>query len=419
MASELSIFLDAAFCLSGKQISELYERLLGKKVRFVSDGEEAEVVMKRSLESSAVFSVESIEPLVLSADDENGAFQGLMYAVRSLRLGKKCERGSKIPKISERIIMLDIGRKYFTPNFLRRLLEEMALFGCNYLQLHFSEDTGLGIESKKYPELNSKKTLSQKEVRKLIEYAAALSIEIIPDLDTPGHMTHILKEHPEWRLKELTSQGETSVSSALDVTNEEAVAFIFSLYQEYMALFAGCRYFHIGADEFADFDHFQRYPALADQGQEKFEEYVNSVAALVRQAGFIPRVWNDAFFRKNRTSTLSKELEITYWTRWQKEMAPVQTFLNEGYSVINFNDNYLYYVLGENAGYSYPTAQKIKEEWQPDLFASEQRVQTDHQGQIKGAALAIWCDKPKAKEEEMIFLEIVKLMAAFSEHFYQ
>ncbi|MGG5342933.1 family 20 glycosylhydrolase [Enterococcus sp. AZ192] len=419
MDSELSIFLDAAFCLSRKQISELYERLLGKKVRFVSDSEEAKVVMKRSSGSSALFSIESVAPLLLSADNENGAFQGLMYVARSLRLGKECECGSKIPKISERIIMLDIGRKYFTPNFLRRLLEEMALFGFNYLQLHFSEDTGLGIESKKYPELNSKKTLSQKEVHKLIEDAAELSIEIIPDLDTPGHMTHILKEHPEWQLKELTSRGISSVSSAMDVTNEAAVAFTFSLYQEYMALFTGCRYFHIGADEFADFDHFECYPALADRGQEKFEGYVNSVAALVRQAGFIPRVWNDAFFRKNRTSTLSEELEITYWTRWQKEMAPVQTFLDKDYSVINFNDNYLYYVLGENAGYSYPTAQKIKEKWQPDLFASEQKVKTEHQEQIKGAALAIWCDKPEAKEEETIFLEVVQLMAAFSEHFYQ
>ncbi|WYJ97037.1 hexosaminidase [Enterococcus sp. DIV0212c] len=322
--------------------------------------------------------------------------------------------------LTERIIMLDIGRKYFSFAGICNILERMATYGFNFLQLHFSENTGFRIESEKYPQLVSEKFLTKDEIKELIRYAESLSIEIIPDIDTPGHMEQLLKAHPQWQLTVEGLQGETSkVPSALDITNKEAVAFALSLYDEYMALFTNSRYFHIGADEFIDFDHIEQYPSLADEGIKKFEAYVNIVANFVKSHGFTPRVWNDAFFRNGKTSNLTKEVEITYWTRWQKAMAPLQTFLDEGYTVINFNDNYLYYVLGENAGYTYPSQEKIRQQWHPNLFSSEQRVPFGNQKQVKGAALAVWCDKPEAKTEKEIIIELTKLMEGFSFHFHR
>lgn len=203
----------------------------------------------------------------------------------------------------------------------------------------------------------------------MIRYAAYLHIEIIPDIDTPGHMTHVLKDFPQWQLtKEHSLLQLQKVPSALDITNEHAVTFALSLYQEFMDLFVGSRYFHIGADEFVDFNQFEQYPTLRDDGIRKFEAYVNTVTTFVSRHGFIPRVWNDAFLRAGKNTTLTKDIEITYWTKWQKEMAPVQRFLDEGYSVVNVNDNYLYYVLGENAGYIYPTAEKIKKRVATDFI---------------------------------------------------
>lgn len=204
----------------------------------------------------------------------------------------------------------------------------------------------------------------------------------------------------------------------MDITNEHAVTFALSLYQEFMDLFVGSRYFHIGADEFVDFNQFEQYPTLRDDGIRKFEAYVNTVTTFVSRHGFIPRVWNDAFLRAGKNTTLTKDIEITYWTKWQKEMAPVQRFLDEGYSVVNVNDNYLYYVLGENAGYIYPTAEKIKKEWQPTLFASKQRISIDQFDQVKGISLAVWCDLPEAKDEKAIIEELKELMEGFSFHFY-
>lgn len=316
--------------------------------------------------------------------------------------------------------MLDIGRKYFSLPALRYLMEQMAQYDFNYLQLHFSENEGFGLECRKYPEMVSEQFLTYKEIQELINYADELSIELIPDLDTPGHMTQLLKEKPEWQLTRQTAGGASQkIASALDITNEEAVKFVLSLYEEYMELFSKSRYFHMGADEFIDFDQISQYPALAKDGLNQFESYVNKIAKFIDAHGFIPRVWNDAFYRNGRNSKLSKKIEITYWTKWHKNMAPIQTFLDEGYSVVNFNDNYLYYVLGENAGYTYPDADKIKNHWNPRLFASEQCVTEKEMERVKGTALAVWCDVPDEKQETEIINDLIKLMQGVSTHFQE
>ncbi|MGX7150216.1 family 20 glycosylhydrolase [Enterococcus ureasiticus] len=416
---KIYFFLDQSFAKEKEKIAYLYSQLLNKKIYFVETVEEAQVVVNSSPNLKASFILNEGETVVIQARCSLTAFRATMYLAKLLKTDAEIKSGTFHDGLAERIIMLDIGRKYFSPSGLRLILEQMALHGFNYLQLHFSENTGFRIESENYPELVSEKYLTTTEVKELIRYAEYLSIEIIPDIDTPGHMEHLLKESPEWQLSIENKYGEIhKVSSALDITNEQAVAFSLSLYQEYMLLFAGSRYFHIGGDEFVDFDQIKQYPALADEGIKKFEAYVNTVADFVKGHGFIPRVWNDAFFRRGKSSTLTKEVEITYWTKWQKQMAPVQTFVDEGYSVINFNDNYLYYVLGENAGYTYPTTEKIKQEWRPDLFASQQQIPSEQQSKIKGAALAVWCDKPEAKDEKEIITDLEKLMEGLSFHLY-
>lgn len=416
----ISFYMDQAFDAERQRIAYLYLRLLNKKIRFVKIPEEADVIVSFSSEAKNTFIIDTAEQIAVQANNRSTAFRSVMYLAKLLKTGAEILSGQFFEVVTERIVMLDIGRKYISPEGLHRILEEMALYGCNFLQLHFSENNGFRIESIHYPELVSDEFLSIAEVKELIRYAAYLSIELIPDIDTPGHMEHLLKAYPEWQLLiQEEAGGIGKVPAALDITNQQAVSFVLSLYQEYLQLFSDSRYFHIGADEFVAFDQMDRYPALKDDGIYKFENYVNTVAHFVEEHGFIPRVWNDAFFRNNQRSILTKNVEITYWTKWQKEMAPVQTFLDEGYSVINFNDNYLYYVLGENAGYTYPTAKKIKEKWQPELFASHQLVSPTEQQQVKGAALAVWCDKPKAKEEEEIIIDLIKLMDGFSFHFYK
>ncbi|OJG88984.1 hypothetical protein RV15_GL001720 [Enterococcus silesiacus] len=413
-------YMDQSFGAERERIAYLYVRLLNKRINFVKIIERADVIVSCSSELKNTFVLEVAESIVIQAGSRLTAFRGVMYLAKLLKTGAEIPTGKFSEAVKERIVMLDIGRKYFSPVGLHRILEEMALYGCNFLQLHFSENSGFRIESINYPQLVSDEFLSIDEVKELIRYAAYLSIEIIPDIDTPGHMEHLLKTYPDWQLSiQEEASDARKVPAALDITNQQAVSFVLSLYQEYLQLFSDSRYFHIGGDEFVEFDQMEQYPALKDEGVNTFENYVNTIANFVGNHGFIPRVWNDAFFRNGQSSRLTKNVEITYWTKWQKEMAPVQTFLDEGYTVINFNDNYLYYVLGENAGDTYPTAEKIKEHWQPDLFASQQLISPKARQRVKGAALAVWCDKPKVKEEDEIITDLIKLLEGFSCHFYK
>lgn len=323
----------------------------------------------------------------------------------------------------QRILMIDMARKYFSKDILLQFIDSMALAQFNYLQLHFSENEGFRIESEVAPEIVSEEYLTKNEIREIILYAQQAGIEIIPDFDSPGHLEQILRTHPEWQLQKKQADGTLERDpAALNICDSEAVAFILSIYHEYAELFTDSTYFHIGGDEFVDFDQIEVYPELRAyakthygpeaEGIDTFVAYVNQVIEKINQWGFVPRIWNDGFFRLNRSEQvkLTKNVEITYWTKWNQNMAPVTTFLEKGYPVINFNDNYFYYVLGENAGYSYPTYEKILNDWTPEMYPQQQVVQLTPQ--LPGVALAIWCDRPAAQSTAAVWENMTYLLFA-------
>src|SRR5699024_1532451 len=118
-----------------------------------------------------------------------------------------------------------------------------------------------------------------------------------------GHVDQILKAHPEYG--QISNKG-THYPSGLDVTNPEAVAYIRSLYDEYMELLEGCTDFHIGGDEYMEFDRgpfttdyksvlndYAKEPLGPDaQWKDVLANYINELAEYVYSKGFKPRVWN-------------------------------------------------------------------------------------------------------------------------------
>lgn len=330
-------------------------------------------------------------------------------------------------KQNERGILLDIGRKFWPKEKIAKLIQLMDMYGFNTLQLHFSEDLGFRIESRKYPEIVSQKHLTQDEVREIIELAKKKQISVIPDLDTPGHLNQVLKHYPEFALKKRTEQQELKPDIwALDITNEQAINLLFDLYDEYAALFSESRYFHIGADEFIDFSRVEDYPQLLENAKQRFGEeasglevyvdYVNRLVAFMKQKGKISRIWNDGFYRLDRTSLvdLTTEVEVSYWTRWDKQMASIETWLEKGYNVLNLNDNYFYFVLGEAAGYTYPTAEKVAE-WETNLFASDQIVNADLKEQVLGTYLSVWADRPQELSCDELLAKLQPVMQVLQE----
>ncbi|HET7458786.1 MAG TPA: family 20 glycosylhydrolase, partial [Gemmatimonadaceae bacterium] len=125
------------------------------------------------------------------------------------------------PRFAYRGILLDVGRYYFPPEFLKELVDLLALYKYNRLHLHFTDDQGWRIEIKKYPRLTSvgawrKETqvaqnfepyvgdkkphggfYTQEQLRDLVAYAAARNVTIVPEIEMPGHAGAAIAAYPE------------------------------------------------------------------------------------------------------------------------------------------------------------------------------------------------------------------------------
>jgi len=327
----------------------------------------------------------------------------------------------------EKALMLDMGRKFYTKEWILNLVDYMAELKMNTLQLHFSENEGFRIECETYPEIVSEQHLSKKEVREIVDFATSKGISIIPDFDTPGHLKQILNFYPHLRLDKVENGETVQDLKAIDITKKEARDFIKKIYAEYAQLFHESKFFHIGADEFIDFDKVDEYPVLLNyskeqygvdaSGMEVYVDYTNDIAQYVESLGFTARVWNDGFYRKNRESLveLHPSIQVCYWTKWNPNMAEPETFIEKGFKMINFCDNYFYYVLGENAGYTYPTGEKIRNEWTIDRFPHGRHLSDEDLTAVLGTSFAIWSDRPDAQTEDEVFLGIKDPLKAMME----
>lgn len=362
--------------------------------------------------------------------------RAVLYGLRTLlhRAGKDggLARGilTDHPEMKERALHIDIGRKFFTAGWIKERIREMSRLRLNALQLHFSENEGFTLVSERHPEVTSERFLSREELADIVEEAAKHHITVIPSFDSPGHLGQALRTHPEWLLKNREGQ---PAKGALDITNPDAKAFVLDLIGEYAELFKDSPYFHIGGDEFIDFEHFDAYPQLGEYARNELQieggtgidaylHYLNEIAELLESKGFTVRAWNDGLYRLNQNERvrLKTSIQITYWTKWHPNMAPVQTFLDKGHDVINYHDAFFYYVLGENAGYKYPQGDNIYAGWHPGLFPrvnerERQEYAKPYPKQVKGCSFAVWSDKPEAQTEEEVAAGLREPLAAMAE----
>lgn len=376
----------------------------------------------------------------LSGASEAAVLNGL-HTIEALLLQGGLPYGTIVdyPNIAERRIHVDCARKYISKDWFIRLIHEMSWNKMNTLQMHFSENLGFRIECETDPSIVSEDHLSKAEVREILAEAKKYGISIIPSFDSPGHVDQILKSHPEYG--QVSSSG-SHYSSGLDITNPEAVAYIRSLYAEYCELFEGCTDFHIGGDEYMEFDRApfttQYQSVLNAYAVEKYGDgytwkdaiagYINELAEFVNEKGFTPRIFNDGIYYGHSSSTGRQKIEmhdyigIDFWSQmgWNPSIAKLQAFIDMGHTKLyNFNSSFFYYVLRG----SMPTDgreqhsfdnlnpdQKIYNEWTPGQFSSN--TIADDSPLIAGAAIGIWCDVPDLVDEDVIMDDILAPMQA-------
>lgn len=374
------------------------------------------------------------DTITIIASTAKGVYYGCLTLLSLLLNQNELTYGSidDHPDAKVRGLHLDMARKYYTKDWILSLIRSMSKRKLNTLQLHFSENEGYRLECLSHPELMSDQYITRAELKEILQCAKDHFIEIIPSFDTPGHMKHILDLHPEFRLASAGHQEP----KGMDITNPEAVQFVKELLDEFVDLFSGCKQFHIGADEFFDFtNHSDYYPQLKQAAETKwgpgahpvnlFIEYVNDIASYLEQKGLTVLAWNDGFYKNNEQNDLLVPLKssivITYWTNLNESMAEVKTFLEHGHSLINYNDKFFYYVLGENVGYRYPQAEHIFNNWMLGNYRYIEHsgeAQTFHAplpDSMLGAMFSIWSDLANRQTEEEVMNGVLPPLTAMAE----
>ncbi|MFI8891017.1 beta-N-acetylhexosaminidase [Streptomyces paradoxus] len=341
---------------------------------------------------------------------------GVFYGTRTLKQethdGGTAPEGvvKDEPAKPQRGFMLDIARKNFTAGWIEDRVRELGDLKFNQLGLHFSDDQGFRIESSSHPEIVSQQHLTKAQVRKIIDLARSRHITIVPEIDSPGHLGAVLDAHPDLQLR--SAQG-SAVQGAIDISKAESAQIVDDLLNEYADLFPGGPW-HLGGDEYQALtrsDPEASFPQLAAAAQERYGSgatvadlttgWLNDRADTVRKHQRVPRAWNDGFFRGTSVQA-AKDIQVAYWTG--KEIgarAPLE-YLEAGRKMINYNDEFLYYVLGEPQTFVYPTGQRIYEQWTPRVLRGTAAVPARYDGQILGGSFAVWCDLADSQTQDQV-----------------
>lgn len=370
------------------------------------------------------FIIEIGDSIIIRAKNKNGLIYALRAIMQHLTLYGNMPKGRMIdyPEVEERAVHIDIGRKYFTPAWLKNFIREMSFHRLNTLQVHFSENEGFRLECETYPEIVSDDFITKKEMREIIQEAEKYGIQIIPSFDNPGHMGQILKKHRELALVNVNGYIN---QRAIDINKDEARQFVKNIIKEYAELFSTSKYFHIGGDEFIDFNAFHTYPSLIEYGKkytpnanglDGYTAYINEIADYTHNLGFTPRIWNDGVYRENMISNLALNdyIQIEYWSRWDVNMASTKTFMDKKHTLINVSEM-MYYILQYESDFD-PLFdfEQIYENWDAGTFEGNQNYPLPNP-QILGACYAIWCDYPDAQTEEEISKGIYYPLKAMAE----
>jgi hexosaminidase len=352
------------------------------------------------------------------APTDAGLFYGGQSLVQLLRQALTIPAGRAVdwPRYHERGYMLDLGRHHFDLAFLRRQVDEMAYLKLNLLHLHLSDNIGFRIESSRHPEITSPEHLSKAEVRRLVSYAAARHVTVVPEIDMPGHMGAILAEHPELQLANAAGVKDPS---RLDVTNPAAVAFANDIISEFLPLFPG-RYWHLGADEYMPAAEYPAHPALAVHatrrygpgavGKDAVLGFVNGMAAFLGARGKTVRVWNDDLGGGSAVEP-DRRLVVEWWTGFSPlggdpVPPPPQQLLDEGHAVLN---NGWWPTYDTQVGLPPPDMAVAYDEWwvhrfHSSLYASSTikpppyLVKPDEPRNL-GTKLALWMDTDRSNAD--------------------
>ena len=305
--------------------------------------------------------------VLITAGDAAGEFyarQTLAQMIASC--GGECDNLviRDAPVLPYRSVLIDCCRHFYGVEDLKKLIDAAAMCKLNVLHWHLTDDQGWRIEIKRHPLLTEVGAtrpdsrfggviegqphsgfFTQAQVREIVDYCAARHIEVVPEIDMPGHFTAALAAHP--------ALGCTGEPVAVEMTagifphvlcvgNPEAVRFAKDVLDEVCDLFPG-RYLHIGGDEtprtaWKACDRCNaRMQALGLASYDALQgAFIKEIAAYLKKKGKTAITWNESL----KGNQLGAQDVIVQ--RWMERKPLARAFAKAGGRVIE-SDFYHYY----------------------------------------------------------------------------
>lgn len=344
--------------------------------------------------------------------------------------------GDTLDEYNYSIVMVDCGRKYYSVDSLESIIDSASAAGMHYVMLGVGndglrfllKDMSLEVNGTKYSSYAVTKAihkgneaysnfdideLTEHDMELIMKHAASKGVEIIPLINSPGHMDVILNAATTLTG---TNCAYSSSKRTIDVTNAAATAFTQALLQKYISWFAskGCTMFNMGADEYGNDlngPHFSDLQSGSGEGYKAYITYLNTVAKMIKNAGMTPMAFNDGIYYNQKTEygEINKNIVVCYWSAgWSGyDVAPASWLSKQGFKMVNTHGDW-YWIVGGNK----VTAENAKN-FHVKSFSS--RSDDGTIDNPSGAMFCIWSDYPQAETDAAVASEVARVISNFGD----
>ncbi|RXK39028.1 hypothetical protein M231_03758 [Tremella mesenterica] len=265
--------------------------------------------------------------------EEDGGSKGIHYApFAPYQISDK-------PAFPWRSVLLDTSRHFIPLNLILKTLDTMALVKLNVFQWHITDSNSWPLQLNSFPELSSPwepEVYTEAEVKEVIRYGGERGIDVILEIDTPGHTASIGTSHPE-KIACLESApwnkyANEPPTGQLRFALSEVAEWTAGLFEMIISLTRG-RYFGTGGDEINVACMSEDPPTVArlkEMGwtlDDALDEFVNTTHSTVREAGATPLVWQEMVLDHGDLSSLKNDTIVAVWI----QASDAQRVVEKGY----------------------------------------------------------------------------------------
>lgn len=284
--------------------------------------------------------------IIITGGTYNAVAMGTATIMQMLQLDEKncCWQKGTIrdyPDLHFRGLLIDVARRKHDLANLKNIVRLCRWYKINYLQLHLTDHESFTFPSEIYPQLVTDEShFTESELSDLVNYAHIRGVEIIPELEAPGHAAQMIEKMP----KVFGFTDKALNKGTLNMARDTVYSALDTLIGEVARIFKYSEYIHIGGDE-TDFSDMENNVEVADYLQKRgvstmeelYWQFINRMSGFVKKRGRKTMVWEG--FSKKGNNVVDKDILVMAWeTKYQLP----QDLLDGGYKILNVSWKPLY-----------------------------------------------------------------------------